>query len=305
VRTLAEVCSAAIAFAYRSIDRLILDVYIPTLQTPGAMAIFLRQVCKKPILSGLVFKSLADRFVAQVRAFAQARHVPITYVKGPYAPRPHRPTPPAAGITISGRWRDKERPNERRIKRPVPDLSVPSALPNLPDLPDRKGRRSGPHSGVQVPRALEERIVGHILAGATPRAAAVAAGLRAQTFDEWMRRGRRADDRPATPRLVKFAERIDRAIATAQVAAEQEVRKSHPLEWLRAAARDVWTDRRQLAVAPGPPEDMEIRIVYEDQERRMAEAIARSPDATLALTTILDAAFSEETGTNAAAEGAD
>jgi hypothetical protein len=34
----------------------------------------------------------------------------------------------------------------------------------------------------------------------------------------------------------------------------------------------------------------------------MAEAIAR-PDATLALTTILDAAFSEETGTTAAAEG--
>lgn len=55
MRTLAEACNAAIAFAYRSIDRLILNVYTPTLQTPGAMAIFLRQVCQKPILSGLVF----------------------------------------------------------------------------------------------------------------------------------------------------------------------------------------------------------------------------------------------------------
>jgi hypothetical protein len=82
VRTLAEVCSAAIAFAYRSIDRLILNVYIPTLQTPGAMAVFLRQGCKKPILSGLVCKWLTDRLVAQVRTVAQARHVPITYVKG-------------------------------------------------------------------------------------------------------------------------------------------------------------------------------------------------------------------------------
>jgi hypothetical protein len=82
VRTLAEVCSAAIAFVYHSIDRLILNVYIPTLQTPGAMAIFLRQVCKKPILSGLVFKWLTDRFVAQVRTFAQTHRVPIVPVKG-------------------------------------------------------------------------------------------------------------------------------------------------------------------------------------------------------------------------------
>jgi hypothetical protein len=134
----------------------------------------------------------------------------------------------------------------------------------------------------------------------------VAAGLPAQTFDEWMRRGRRADERPATPRLVRFAARIDRAIATAQIAAEQEVRKSHPLEWLRAAARDVWTDRRPPAVAPGPPEDVEVRIVYVNpkRERQIAEAIARSPDASLALNTILDAAYSEETGTTAA-EGAD
>jgi hypothetical protein len=187
----------------------------------------------------------------------------------------------------------------------MPDSSTAPVSPNLPDLPDRKARQSGPQPGVTIPRALEDRIVATILDGATPRAAAVAAGLPAQTFDEWMRRGRRADDRPATPRLVKFAHRIDRAIATAQVAAEKEVRKHSPLEWLRAAARGVWTDRRQLAVAPGPPEDMEIRIVYEDQQRtrRMAEAISASPAANLTLNTILDAAFSEENGTTTAAEG--
>jgi hypothetical protein len=120
-----------------------------------------------------------------------------------------------------------------------------------------------------------------------------------------MRRGRRHDERPATPRLVRFAARIDRAIATAQIAAEKEVRKHSPLEWLRAAARDVWTDRRQLAVAPGPPEDVEVRIVYVNpqRERHMAEAIARSPAASLALNTILDAAFAEKTETTAPAEG--
>jgi len=186
--------------------------------------------------------------------------------------------------------------------RPMPDAS---ALSNLPYLPDRNAHRRGPRPGVTVPRVLEDQIVVNILDGATPRAAAVAVGLPAQTFDEWMRRGRRHDDRPATPRLVRFAERIDRATATAQVGAEKEVRKSQLLEWLRAAARDVWTDRRALAVAPGPPEDVEVRIVYVNpkRERQMAEAIARSPDASLALNTILDAAFPEETGTTAPAEG--
>lgn len=38
----------AVAFTYRSIDRLILNAYIPTLQTPGAVAYFLRDVCHKP-----------------------------------------------------------------------------------------------------------------------------------------------------------------------------------------------------------------------------------------------------------------
>jgi hypothetical protein len=48
---------------------------------------------------------------------------------------------------------------------------------------------------------------------------------------------------------------------------------------------------------------MEIRIVYEDREKQMAKAIAASPDASLALNTILDAAFSENPGAATAAEG--
>jgi hypothetical protein len=82
MQSLTEACSAAIAFAYRSIDRLVLNVYTPTLQTPAMMAIFFREVWKKPILSGLVFKWLTDRFVSQVRAFAATHGVPIIYVKG-------------------------------------------------------------------------------------------------------------------------------------------------------------------------------------------------------------------------------
>jgi len=60
----------------------VLTAYIATLQTPGAMARFFREVCQKPILSGLVFKWLTDRFVTQVHAFAQARHIPVVRIQG-------------------------------------------------------------------------------------------------------------------------------------------------------------------------------------------------------------------------------
>lgn len=41
MKTLAEVCGPAVDFSYRSID-LVLNDYIPTLQTPAAMAQFFR-----------------------------------------------------------------------------------------------------------------------------------------------------------------------------------------------------------------------------------------------------------------------
>lgn len=74
---LARLCPDAVAFEYRSIDRLILNAYIPTLQTPGAMAHFLRQVRGKPILAGVVFKQLTDDFVGRVRAFAELHGFPV------------------------------------------------------------------------------------------------------------------------------------------------------------------------------------------------------------------------------------
>jgi hypothetical protein len=77
MQTLAEVCGTAVAFTYRSIDRLVLNTYIPTLQTPGAMAHFLRAVCRKPILSGHVFKWLTERFVREVDRFARAQRIPV------------------------------------------------------------------------------------------------------------------------------------------------------------------------------------------------------------------------------------
>ncbi len=86
MKTLAEVCDSAVAFTYRSIDRLILNAYIPTLQTPGAVAHFLREVCHKPILSGHVFKWITERFVTEVHNFAQTQGIPILRARGQTKP---------------------------------------------------------------------------------------------------------------------------------------------------------------------------------------------------------------------------
>jgi DNA-binding PadR family transcriptional regulator len=75
--TIAEICTDAVAFSYRSIDRLVLNAYIPTLQTPAAMAVFFREVQRKPILAGKVFKELTDRFVSQVMGFAKKDGIPV------------------------------------------------------------------------------------------------------------------------------------------------------------------------------------------------------------------------------------
>ncbi len=72
-----ECCADAVAFSYRSIDRLVLNAYIPTLQTPAAMAVFFREVQGQPILAGKVFKALTDRFVTQVTRLAKTKGIPI------------------------------------------------------------------------------------------------------------------------------------------------------------------------------------------------------------------------------------
>lgn len=86
MKTLAEVCGNAVEFSYRSIDRLILNAYIPTLQTPAAMARFFREVCGKPILSGHVFKWLTERFVTQVEQFARQHRIPVLRPTGRMRP---------------------------------------------------------------------------------------------------------------------------------------------------------------------------------------------------------------------------
>ncbi|MFQ5914782.1 MAG: hypothetical protein ACE5JS_16570 [Nitrospinota bacterium] len=84
--TIAEAGGEAVAVSDRSIDRLILNAYIPTLQTHAAMAWFLREVCGKLILSPVVFKGWTDRFAAEVQQFAQERRSPMLRPTGRTGP---------------------------------------------------------------------------------------------------------------------------------------------------------------------------------------------------------------------------
>lgn len=80
--TLADACGPAVAFTYRSLDRLIVNVDIPTLQMAGAMVTFLREVPGNPMLSPVVFTALPDRFVAAVPAFTETPRIPGLHAPG-------------------------------------------------------------------------------------------------------------------------------------------------------------------------------------------------------------------------------
>jgi hypothetical protein len=121
MQTLAEVCGSAVAFTYRSIDRLILNAYIPTLQTPGAVARFLREVCGRPILSPVAFKALTDRFAAEVQS-GSTRSGPVMdeppplvtiAVRCPPSPRRH-----TSRIWKPGRTSTPRSARMERIARP-------------------------------------------------------------------------------------------------------------------------------------------------------------------------------------------
>jgi hypothetical protein len=52
------------------LDRLYLNSYVPTLQTPGHLCTFLREHLGHPVPSPAVIRPLHDRFVHAVQAFA-------------------------------------------------------------------------------------------------------------------------------------------------------------------------------------------------------------------------------------------
>jgi len=75
---------------------------------------------------------------------------------------------------------------------------------------------------------VHRTIVEYIRAGAYDHVAAQAAGIAPSTFRRWLERGA-----PGRPPYRAFAADVAQARAQARVAAEIEVRRDHPLSWLR------------------------------------------------------------------------
>ena len=61
------------------VDRLYLNGYVPLLQAPGQIATFCRQQLNAPMPSPALFRPLLERFMHDVKAFAEQHDVPIIH----------------------------------------------------------------------------------------------------------------------------------------------------------------------------------------------------------------------------------
>jgi hypothetical protein len=109
---------------------------------------------------------------------------------------------------------------------------------------------------------LDEGVTGMLLAairaGNRLSVAARLAGLSPSTVEEWMRRGRGTDARPATPAHVRFVEAVEVAEAAAEADLLAAVQGATPRDW-RAAAwllanrSPDWRRNRLTPDEPPPP----------------------------------------------------
>jgi hypothetical protein len=75
--TVNEVLDGHVALEIESLDRVYLNLYIPTLQVSGQAATFLGKYCGNPIPSPAVMEQRGTRFRAAVRDFAEANAIPV------------------------------------------------------------------------------------------------------------------------------------------------------------------------------------------------------------------------------------
>jgi hypothetical protein len=96
---------------------------------------------------------------------------------------------------------------------------------------------------------LQQRICAFIRAGGFPRVAAEAAGVPADLFERWLRRGQR---RRAPDCYREFAAAVAQARAQARLAAELQVFEKRPLDWLKCGPGRETAENPGWASAPKP-----------------------------------------------------
>jgi hypothetical protein len=83
VPNVAEIIKDHVTLEVRCIDRLYLNAYVPRLQTSGGVIDFLVRACHQKIASPVVFGQITTAFKTQLRAWADAHHIPwVEFRKG-------------------------------------------------------------------------------------------------------------------------------------------------------------------------------------------------------------------------------
>jgi hypothetical protein len=72
-----------VALELQCVDRLYLNAYVPSLQVGGQVVRFITQHLGKPIPSAALLGAIDTRFRREVKAFADAREIPILALKRP------------------------------------------------------------------------------------------------------------------------------------------------------------------------------------------------------------------------------
>ncbi|HZY89657.1 MAG TPA: hypothetical protein VFE78_32850 [Gemmataceae bacterium] len=133
---------------------------------------------------------------------------------------------------------------------------------------------------------VEQTLLTYVRAGGFPDVAAAAAGVPAEVFARWLRKGRG----PGARRYRDFREAVLQAAAQARMAAEVQVFQKRPLDWLRcgpgraAADSPGWTATVK-APAAGPGRAADLLMLPEVQRlfQFVLDQLAPYPDARTAV----------------------
>jgi len=139
---------------------------------------------------------------------------------------------------------------------------------------------------------VEQTLLTYVRAGGFLQVAAAAAGLPAEVFVSWLRKGRAPG---ARRRYRDFHDAVLQAAAQARMAAEVQVFQKRPLDWLRHGPGREATDSPGWAAtvkapAVGPGREANLLLLPEVQRllQVILDHLAAYPDARTHLAAVMD-----------------
>ncbi len=152
-----------------------------------------------------------------------------------------------------------------------------------------------PKQRFQLTADIEKSIVAYIRAGGFAHVAAEAAGVPAEVFDEWLKKG---ESPRGAAKYRAFADAVRQAIAHARLTAEIQARDGKPLDWLRGGPgrhspeNPGWTGPARAPSAESAPSP----LMTPEVQRLIAELLAAlgpHPEARAAVAAVLSAISSD------------